>query len=83
MKCEYQVSGCSPDSNGASRLSLGGRWFCRNSDELLQKDDVFSIPDLTDYQKSLLKANLKSFTMTDPAVPIEKRMPPRITQPAH
>jgi photosystem II PsbU protein len=46
-------------------------------------DDVFSIPDLSDYQKSLLKANLKSFTVSNPAVPLEKRMPPRITQPAH
>lgn len=46
-------------------------------------DDVLSIPDLTDTQKALLKANLKSFIATDPAVPLERRMPPRITQPSH
>ncbi len=46
-------------------------------------DDVLSIPDLTDTQQALLKANLKSFTVTDPTVPLEQRMPPRLTQPAH
>jgi photosystem II PsbU protein len=46
-------------------------------------EDVLSIPDLTATQKALLKANLKSFTVTEPAVPPEKRMPPRLTQPAH
>lgn len=46
-------------------------------------DDVLSIPDLGKDQKRLLKANLKSFTVNAPAVPLEKRMPPRINQPAH
>lgn len=46
-------------------------------------DDVLAIPDLTDYQKGLLKANLKAFTVSDPMVPLEQRMPPRINQPAH
>jgi photosystem II PsbU protein len=46
-------------------------------------DDVLAIPDLTDDQKNLLKANLKSFTVTEPAIPLVKRMPPRTTQPAH
>jgi photosystem II PsbU protein len=46
-------------------------------------DDVLSIPDLTDYQKSLLKGNLKAFTVSDPVVPLEQRMPPRLNQPAH
>ncbi|WP_072015985.1 photosystem II complex extrinsic protein PsbU [Leptolyngbya sp. KIOST-1] len=46
-------------------------------------DDVLSIPDLTDTQKVLLEANLQSFAVTAPAVPIEKRMPPRINQSAH
>jgi photosystem II PsbU protein len=46
-------------------------------------DDVLTIPDLTDTQNKLLKANLKSFTVTEPAIPLEKRMPPRTNQPAH
>jgi photosystem II PsbU protein len=46
-------------------------------------EDVLSIPDLTDNQKALLKANLKYFSVSDPTVPLEKRMPPRLNQPAH
>ena len=46
-------------------------------------EDVLSIPDLTDSQKALLQANLKFFAATAPAVPLEKRMPPRLNQPAH
>ncbi|MFH7243836.1 MAG: photosystem II complex extrinsic protein PsbU [Spirulina sp.] len=46
-------------------------------------EDVLNIPGLTDLQKALLKANLQSFTVTDPVVPPEKRMPPRLNQPAH
>lgn len=46
-------------------------------------EDVLSIPDLTDSQKALLEANLKFFAATAPVVPLEKRMPPRLNQPAH
>lgn len=46
-------------------------------------EDVLSIPELTGTQKALLKANLKSFTATAPTIPLEKRMPPRLNQPAH
>jgi len=46
-------------------------------------EEVLSIPDLTDYQRALLKANLSSFTVTEPMVPLAQRMPPRINQPAH
>jgi photosystem II PsbU protein len=46
-------------------------------------EEVLSIPDLTDYQRALLKANLSSFTVTEPLVPLAQRMPPRINQPAH
>jgi photosystem II PsbU protein len=46
-------------------------------------EEVLSIPDLTDYQRALLKANLSSFTVTEPVVPLAQRMPPRINQPAH
>lgn len=46
-------------------------------------DDVLSVPNLTDYQQALLKANLKSFTATTPLTPPEQRMPPRLNQPAH
>ncbi|MEB3313193.1 MAG: photosystem II complex extrinsic protein PsbU [Cyanobacteriota bacterium] len=46
-------------------------------------EEVLSIPDLTDYQRALLKANLANFTVTEPVVPLAQRMPPRINQPAH
>jgi photosystem II PsbU protein len=46
-------------------------------------EEVLSIPDLTDYQRALLKANLSSFTVAEPVVPLAQRMPPRINQPAH
>lgn len=46
-------------------------------------EDVLAIPDLTDTQKALLAANLKSFTVTAPAIPLAQRMPPRLNQPAH
>lgn len=46
-------------------------------------EDVLRIPDLTDQQKALLKANLKAFTAGEPTVPLVKRMPPRLTLPAH
>ncbi len=40
-------------------------------------EDVLNIPDLTARQKELLTANLDSFTVTEPVVPLERRMPPR------
>ena len=40
-------------------------------------EDVLNIPDLTPRQKQLLTANLDSFSITPPVVPIERRMPPR------
>ena len=40
-------------------------------------EDVLNIPDLTPRQKQLLIANLDSFTVTEPVVPLERRMPPR------
>jgi photosystem II PsbU protein len=46
-------------------------------------EEVLSIPDLNPQQKALLKSNLKSFSAETPVVPVEKRMPPRITQPSH
>jgi photosystem II PsbU protein len=46
-------------------------------------DELLPIPDLTAYQRALLKANLSSFRVTDPVVPLAQRMPPRINQPAH
>ena len=40
-------------------------------------DDVLDLPELTPRQKQLLTANLDSFTVTEPVVPLERRMPPR------
>ena len=40
-------------------------------------EDVLNIPELTPRQKKLLTANLDSFTVTEPVVPRERRMPPR------
>lgn len=45
--------------------------------------DVLAIPMLTETQKALLRANLNSFTVMPPSVPLEQRMPPHSTQPAH
>jgi len=42
-----------------------------------QIEDVLNIPELTPRQKSLLTANLDSFTVTEPVVPLTRRMPPR------
>ena len=40
-------------------------------------EDVLNIPELTASQKKRLMANLDSFTVTEPVVPIEQRLPPR------
>lgn len=40
-------------------------------------EDVLKLPDLSERQKELLKANLNNFTVTEPVVPLEMRMPPR------
>jgi photosystem II PsbU protein len=40
-------------------------------------EDVLEIPELSDRQKELLQAQLKNFTVTEPIVPLEMRMPPR------
>lgn len=42
-------------------------------------EDVLEIPELTDSQKALLKTEIEAnhFTVTDPVVPLEMRMPPR------
>jgi len=40
-------------------------------------EDVLKIANLTDSQKALLKANLKSFMVSEQVVPLEMRMPPR------
>jgi photosystem II PsbU protein len=40
-------------------------------------EDVLALPGLSDRQKKLLKANLGNFTVTEPTVPLEMRMPPR------
>jgi photosystem II PsbU protein len=39
--------------------------------------DVLNIPDLSPGQKALLNANLDHFTVSEPIVPLEQRMPPR------
>jgi photosystem II PsbU protein len=39
--------------------------------------EVLVIPNLTSEQKQLLRANLDSFTVTEPRMSIEQRMPPR------
>ncbi len=40
-------------------------------------EDVLKIANLSDQQKQMLKNNLSSFTVSDPVIPIEIRMPPR------
>jgi photosystem II PsbU protein len=40
-------------------------------------EDVLSLEDLSDRQRELLKANLDSFTVSDPVVSLDLRMPPR------
>jgi len=40
-------------------------------------EDVLGIPGLSDRQKQLLKAQMKNFTITEPIVSLEMRMPPR------
>ncbi len=42
-----------------------------------QVSDVLESPGLSARQKKMLKANLGSFTVTDPVVPLGQRMPPR------
>ena len=40
-------------------------------------EDVLNLEGLSDRQKELLKANLDSFTVSDPVVSLDLRMPPR------
>lgn len=40
-------------------------------------EDVLEIPDLTDRQKEFLKSQLRNFKVTQPMMPLERRMPPR------
>lgn len=40
-------------------------------------EDVLEIPELNDRQKQLLTSQMKNFTLTEPQVPLEMRMPPR------
>jgi photosystem II PsbU protein len=40
-------------------------------------EDVLSIPDLSDRQKEVLSKNLGHFTVSDPVVAAEVRLPPR------
>ena len=40
-------------------------------------EDVLEIPKLSERQKERLLANLDNFTVTEPVVPLEIRMPPR------
>jgi photosystem II PsbU protein len=40
-------------------------------------EDVLSLEDLSDRQRELLKANLDRFTVSDPVVSLDLRMPPR------
>ena len=40
-------------------------------------EDVLKIPGLNARQKALLKAQMKNFTVLEPKVPLEMRMPPR------
>ncbi len=40
-------------------------------------EDVLEIPELNERQKERLLANLDNFTVTEPVVPLEMRMPPR------
>ncbi|WP_448561810.1 photosystem II complex extrinsic protein PsbU [Trichothermofontia sp.] len=54
-----------------------------NNGPFNQVEDVLKIADLSSDQKALLKANLKNFTISDPTVPIEMRMPPRLPGISH
>jgi photosystem II PsbU protein len=40
-------------------------------------EDVLELPGLSERQQKMLKANLDNFTVTDPVVSLEMRMPPR------
>jgi photosystem II PsbU protein len=40
-------------------------------------EDVLNIPGLSDRQKALLRSQLKNFTVSESAIPLEQRMPPR------
>jgi photosystem II PsbU protein len=40
-------------------------------------EDVLEIPGLGDRQKALLQSQLKNFSVSEPIVPLEMRMPPR------
>ena len=40
-------------------------------------EDVLTISDLSKRQQELLQANLDNFTVNEPVIPIEMRMPPR------
>ncbi len=40
-------------------------------------EDVLELPGLSEHQQKMLKANLDNFTVTDPVVSLEMRMPPR------
>jgi photosystem II PsbU protein len=42
-------------------------------------EDVLSIAELSDRQRDLLKSNLDHFTVSEPTVALEARMPPRPT----
>ncbi|MGI0485799.1 photosystem II complex extrinsic protein PsbU [Pantanalinema rosaneae CENA516] len=44
-------------------------------------EDVLDIPNLSDRQIALLKAQLKNFIVTEPRVSLEMRMPPRPPMP--
>ena len=48
-----------------------------NNSPYQQVEDVLNIPELSNYQKNLLQANLKSFEVSESTVPLEQRMPPR------
>jgi photosystem II PsbU protein len=40
-------------------------------------EDVLKLPGLSERQKKMLEANLDHFTVTEPVVSLEMRMPPR------
>lgn len=40
-------------------------------------EDVLKIPGLNAQQKGLLRAQMKNFTVSEPQMPLEMRMPPR------
>ncbi len=48
-----------------------------NNGPFQKVEDVLNIPELTASQKKLLAANLDSFTLTEPVVPLAQRLPPR------